>query len=418
MREPDPAGPSTGSSRGGDASPSHGLAMRIAYIFMRFPMAVQPFAISDVLEANGHRVDAYALSGWDKDHAKLVADYGLRLPRRSHWSWHTLLAPFRPANWPIPGRLLAILSTHRGGHMVSMLKALILAPRLIEVTAELRRNPVDVIHAFWGHYPSLALTLAQSFAPKCHRSIFLGAYDLTSHLIPYTRPALEACQTVTTHSEENRETLLSFGVAADRIAVIRRGIPLDLADGPLPEREPLRISTAAKLQKAKNMDVVLRVFRLVLETYPEARLMLGGDGEERGALERLAGELGIADRVEFPGHLSRERLFREMARSRVFLFLSTKVSERLPNVVKEAMLAGCHCIVSETPGIRELVEPGVTGEIVPDLDPAAVAERVNAALAAQDDQIGTAAARFVRETRSSEAAMRRHTKAWRRGSHR
>ncbi len=107
-----------------------------------------------------------------------------------------------------------------------------------------------------------------------------------------------------------------------------------------------------------------------------------------------------------------------MARSRVFLFLSTKVSERLPNVVKEAMLASCHCIVSETPGIRELVEPGVTGEIVPDLDPAAVAERVNVALAVQDDQIGTAAARFVRETMSSEAAMRRHTEAWRRGSHR
>jgi len=394
-------------------------AMRIAYIFMRFPMAVQPFAISDVLalEANGHHVDAYALSGWDKHHAELVEAYGLRLPRRSHWSWRTAVALARPDNWPILGRLLSILWRHRGGEVVPMLKALALAPRLIEVVAELKRNPVDVVHAFWGHYPSLALTLAQTFAPQCHRSIFLGAYDLTSHLIPYSRPALEACQTVTTHSEENRDTLLAFGVRPEQIAVIRRGIPLDLADGPRPERESLRICTAANLQKEKNMDIVLRVFRQVRETHGEARLMIAGDGEERAALEKLAGELGIAEHVDFPGHLSREGLFQEMARSRVFLFLSTKVSERLPNVVKEAMLAGCHCIVSETPGIRELIEPGATGEIVPHLDPAAVAGTVNAALATQDDRIGAAASRFVRETMSSEAAMRRHTEVWRRELH-
>ena len=53
-----------------------------------------------------------------------------------------------------------------------------------------------------------------------------------------------------------------------------------------------------------------------------------------------------------------------MASSDIFLFLSSKAGERLPNVVKEAMLAGCICIVSNTPVIDELIEDGKTGFII------------------------------------------------------
>ena len=53
-----------------------------------------------------------------------------------------------------------------------------------------------------------------------------------------------------------------------------------------------------------------------------------------------------------------------MAESDIFLFLSSKAGERLPNVVKEAMLSGCICIVSNTPGIDELIEDGKTGFII------------------------------------------------------
>ena len=45
-----------------------------------------------------------------------------------------------------------------------------------------------------------------------------------------------------------------------------------------------------------------------------------------------------------------------MSEAEFFFLMST--TERIPNVVKEAMAAGCVCVVSETPGIRELVEDG------------------------------------------------------------
>lgn len=60
MREPEQADASTDLHGACETSTTERAALQIAYIFMRFPMAVQPFAISDVLalEANGHRVDA------------------------------------------------------------------------------------------------------------------------------------------------------------------------------------------------------------------------------------------------------------------------------------------------------------------------------------------------------------------------
>jgi len=389
--------------------------LRIAYLFMRYPSAVQPFAISDVkaLSALGHRVDAYALSRRDPQHAALLSGYQIELPERSHMSWRTLIAPFRPANWSRFGRLLMLIARHHQGWRPT-LSALALAPRIVEIAAELTETRPDVVHAFWGHYPSLVIPLVTADQPRCVGSMFLGAYDLTSHLSPFSGPAAEYCRTVWTHSEENRATLFALGIAPGKVRVVHRGIPLDLADGPMPAREPLRICTAANLQKEKNVDLILKVFQRVLRDIPEATLVIAGDGEEMANLKALAAELGIAEHVDFTGLLRRDELFREMARARVFLYLSTKVSERLPNAVKEAMLAGCHCVVSETPGIRELIEPGRTGDVLDDLDADNVAERVRQIFTSGPTAVGDDAAQFIRDHLSSNASMQRYVDAWRR----
>jgi glycosyltransferase involved in cell wall biosynthesis len=139
-----------------------------------------------------------------------------------------------------------------------------------------------------------------------------------------------------------------------------------------------------------------------------------GDGAERQALETLVAERGLAERVTFTGMLGREDLFAEMRQAEVFVFLSMKASERLPNVVMEAMLAEAFCVVSPTDDIDQLIETGVTGEIVDDLDPAVVAKRVLAAL--DDDAraaVGERAARHIREQFSADALMELYAAGWR-----
>ena len=58
-----------------------------------------------------------------------------------------------------------------------------------------------------------------------------------------------------------------------------------------------------------------------------------------------------------------------MAESRYFIFLSNKKSERLPNVLKEAMQCGCVCISSKTKGIEELIQHGVNGFTISNYNP-------------------------------------------------
>lgn len=391
--------------------------MRIAYLFMTYPMAAQPFAISDVrtLEAMGHRVDVYALRGRDRDHAATVDRYGLDLPVTAHPGAATWRLLASPAGLRLAAFLAWLLIRRLHRRPVEFAKAVALLPRLVEVTECLRRDPPDVVHAFWGHYPALVLLLAARFAPSVHRSLFLGAYDLTTHLFSLASDAAAAADSVWTHAAANRAVLERLGVRRDKIRVVPRGIPLDLADRDKVAKIPGRICSAANFQKEKNLDLVVESFARFAGVRSEATLVLAGDGEERDALEGLVATRGLGDRVIFTGFLAREQLFEEMQRAEVFVFLSTKPSERLPNVVKEAMLAGTVCLVSRTTDIEELVDDGVTGEIVDELEPETIAARLRAL--AESPERDTMAARGEAEIRarfSAMAAMTRYVEGWRR----
>jgi len=391
--------------------------MRIAYLFMTYPMPAQPFAISDVraLEAKGHRVDVYALRGRRRDHDETVRRYGLDLPAAAHpgpASWRALVSRdgLAPAAF-----LLRLAVVRLARRPTEFAKTLALLPRLVEITRRLRRDPPDVVHAFWGHYPALVLLLAERFAPSVHRSLFLGAYDLTTHLFSLAPEIAARADSVWTHADANLAILEDVGVARAKVAVVPRGIPLDLADRPPVAKVPARICTAANFQKEKNLDLVIESFARFARTRPEATLVLAGDGAERAALEALVAAHGLGARVRFTGFLSRERLFEEMQQAELFVFLSTKASERLPNVVKEAMLAETVCLVSRTPDIERLVTPGVSGEIVDTLDPDAVAARMRTLLAAPEHALmARRAAAHVRATFSAAAAMERYLAGWRR----
>jgi len=389
--------------------------MRIAYLFMTYPMAAQPFAISDVraLQALGHRVDVYALRGRDRDHAETVRRYGLDLPPTAHPGAATWRAVASPSGLAVAAFLAQMLVRRLHRRPVEFAKAVALLPRLVEITERLRRDPPDVVHAFWGHYPSLVLLLAALFAPAVHRSLFLGAYDLTTHLFSLAPEAARGAHSVWTHAEANRPVLERLAVPADKLRVVPRGIPLDLADQAKVAKRPGRICTAANFQKEKNLDLVVESFARFVRARPEATLVLAGDGRERAALEALVAARGLGDRVTFTGFLARERLFEEMQRAELFVFLSTKPSERLPNVVKEAMLAGTVCLVSRTSDIERLVTPGVTGEIVDDLVPETIAARM-LALAASPERAAMAARgeAHVRAAFSATAAMARYVEGW------
>ena len=109
---------------------------------------------------------------------------------------------------------------------------------------------------------------------------------------------------------------------------------LDTARHEWPGTGPV-IGTIAALRPEKNVGRLVRAFALVATQRP-ARLVLIGDGPQRAELERLAAELGVADRVHFAGHIAKPD---ELLRS-LDIFAMSSDTEQMPISLLEAMAAG------------------------------------------------------------------------------
>ncbi len=140
--------------------------------------------------------------------------------------------------------------------------------------------------------------------------------------------------------------------------------------------EPPVILGVGRLTKAKDFPNLIRAFAEVRRLQP-ARLMILGEGEERGALTAMIAELGLAEHVALPGY--RENALAFMARSAVFVLSS--IREGLPTVLIEALAAGAAVVATDCPsGPREVLQEGRLGPLVPVGDSAALARAISRAL--------------------------------------
>lgn len=121
------------------------------------------------------------------------------------------------------------------------------------------------------------------------------------------------------------------------------------------------IGIVARLAAVKNHALLLRAFASLDN---DCHLIVIGDGPERKALEMLALELQIADRIRFEGEvLSRENVHRFFDMS----VLCSK-SEGFPNAVIEALAAARPVVATAVGGVRDVMVDRVTGRLVPSGD--------------------------------------------------
>jgi len=142
--------------------------------------------------------------------------------------------------------------------------------------------------------------------------------------------------------------------------------------------EPPVVLAAGRLRPQKDFETLLRAFAQLRARRP-LRLVVLGEGPERGPLEALARALGVAEDFALPGFVRNP--FAWMARAQVFA-LSSRF-EGLPGTLIQAMACGCPVVSTDCPsGPREILEDGHDGELVPVGDPAALAAAIERTLAA------------------------------------
>lgn len=131
-----------------------------------------------------------------------------------------------------------------------------------------------------------------------------------------------------------------------------------------------------RLAEKKGVDVAIRA----LAETPSARLIVIGDGPQMGALQALASDLQIEDRVEFCGRQPRSIVLSEMAACTGLLIPSIVAADGdtdgTPVVLAEALSLGTPVMASRIAGLSEFVVDGETGSLVEPGDVAAWANQL------------------------------------------
>jgi colanic acid/amylovoran biosynthesis glycosyltransferase len=117
-----------------------------------------------------------------------------------------------------------------------------------------------------------------------------------------------------------------------------------------------------RLATEKGHLALLEGFAMALRRGVDARLVLAGDGELRGIIERRITDLGLSGRVEITGWIDEAEVRRRLLAARGLVMAS--FNEGLPMVIMEAMALGRPVIATTITGIPELVRPGENGWLV------------------------------------------------------
>lgn len=185
-------------------------------------------------------------------------------------------------------------------------------------------------------------------------------------------------------SQGERETMVRAGVVApDCVRVVPNGVAPSVWARAEPytgtDRAALGLRPGAPmvlvvglLNSAKGQDLAIRA----LAKLTDAELVLAGHGEDLPALQSLAAELALTDRVHLLGW--RDDVPRLMATADVVLLPSRW--EGMPYVVLEAMAAGKPVVATRVDGARDLVDQGQTGLVVEVGDVPALADALNRVL--------------------------------------
>lgn len=130
-----------------------------------------------------------------------------------------------------------------------------------------------------------------------------------------------------------------------------------------------------RLSPQKGVPLLVDAFSRIAPDYPDARLVLCGDGELRSEIEQQVSDCGLQGRVEITGWIDAATVREHLLAARAVAMAS--FGEGLPVAIMEAFALGRPVIATSIAGIPELVKPGVNGWLVPagDLDSLAAAIR-------------------------------------------
>lgn len=242
---------------------------------------------------------------------------------------------------------------------------------------------LDVIHS---HHPVLLGLTAASKAQKLDLPLvftFHSQYREYSHYLPVPQPDIQdfvqdmiqlwlgnyirKCHHIIVPSAGMAAILEDEYGLQDGYSIIPNGI--DLSPFQHPQDGSLRhqlgwtnskiMITVGRLAQEKNWQTLLKASAIAMQSDPDLRLVIIGDGAEKPDLIQLAADLGIAARVEFLGKISFDEIPAYLRAADCFVYASVTETQGL--VTLEAIAAGLPVVAVDAVGTSDIVREGIEG---------------------------------------------------------
>lgn len=186
-----------------------------------------------------------------------------------------------------------------------------------------------------------------------------GSSDWRKILIPLEKLSARFCRKIICVSESDRKLALRYGIAPEKkFLVIHNGTEIDYDFNISYEKygeNIFKIVFVGRLAVPKDQILLLKAFlSLDKELREMSRIILIGDGPNRGMLEKFVNDNNLSEYVEFKGSLPREEIFEILKNCHIFALISNW--EGFPRTIVEAMSYGLPVIASDVGGAREAVD--------------------------------------------------------------
>lgn len=278
------------------------------------------------------------------------------------------------------------LSKFAGGYLAP-------APRVFPVARRaVREFDPDVLHSNTLHYTGCiaAAWIAKRTGRPLVTTAQLGPLD---HLPASTRRMADLYERVfgryilrrSNHvlavSEPARLHVVSLGADESRVSIAHNGVDHDrFAMAPVEGTDTPLVISVGRLLVNKGSILLVEAAGRLSSAGIDFRLVFVGDGPLRAQLEARVAELGIADRVQFVGHVRNPEAWLEKAE----IVVRASYTEGLSLAVIEAMAAGRCNVVSDIPANKELIRDGENGLLFRCGDDSALAAALEKALRSAD----------------------------------
>ncbi len=123
------------------------------------------------------------------------------------------------------------------------------------------------------------------------------------------------------------------------------------------DKDNIIIGSLGRLGFEKGMDIIITAFSKIVFEFPNARLIIVGEGEQRPFLEKLVTDFSLSEKITFTGNITNGGYYTSV----MDIFVLPSRLESFPNAILEAMINHCACIASNVGGVPEIIEHNKNG---------------------------------------------------------